>query len=342
MKYTDYGFRPLYKNFNMYPLNEALKKVLAGQPGLQEAEGAMVYGYVDHEVGNMLEILALTKREDEEKFSYLNLVGDARLTISIEELIDEEFEFVEYGNGHLYDKFSDKIERLSSYDVSESVAKSRTFKFLDEFRYEKNFDDVQVILFKDGLKLEGAWVRIEELGKGVIMGTLLNEPEQDFGVKLGTPIVFIVNETADKKKQLVADFTPHKKLKREDLADGKMLKDAVASFNADKNKVKFFVVLELLRDSDVIVPYIKKEISTVSSNNKSYLPVFTSLLDMWEYNEGVTKITMPFLEAIKKARKSNKRLDGIVLNAFTDSVVIPKSMFELIEGLASRIEEVEE
>ncbi len=342
MKYTDHGFRPLYKNFCIYSLDETLKSMLKDQPGVGNAEGAMVYGYVDHAQGNMLEVLALTKKEEGGKFSYLNLAGEERVTLKMETLMDAEFDFVDYGDSHFYEKFKSKVDVLKTYDVNENIAKSRTFAFLDEFRFENNFDDVKVILYKDGLKLEGAWVRIEELGKGVIMGTLLTEPEQDFGAELGSPIVFIVNETEDKKKQLIADFTSRKKFKAEDLSDGKMLKEAIETFNADKNKIKFFVVLEMLRDSNVFVPYTKKGVDILSSNHKYYFPVFSSLVEMWEYGEGISKISMPFLDAIKKAIKADKNVEGIVVNAFTDSVVIPKSLFDMIQGLESRVENDEQ
>lgn len=338
MKYSEYGFRPLYKNFCIFQLNDSLKEILKDQPGINEAEGVMVYGYVDHEAGNTVEIVALTKRVDNDKFSYSNIAADTRFFVRIETLMNEEFDFVDYGNSHFYEKFKDKVDALASYDINENMAKSRALGFLDEFRYEQNFDDVKVILFKDGLKLEGVWVRIEDIGKGVIMGTLLNDPEQDFGVKAGNPIVFIVNETEDKKKQLVADFTPRQKMKPEELADGKLLKDAIASFNTDKNKVKLFVVLEYLRDSNVIVPYTKKGADTLTANHKNFFPVFSSSQEMWEYDDNITKISMPFLDAMKKALKSDKKVEGIVVNAFTDSMIIPKSMFEIIEGIESRLE----
>lgn len=339
MKYADHGFRPLYKNFCIYPMNDTIKEILKDYPGIEDAEGVMVYGYVDHVAGNTVELLGLTKREEGDKFSYLKFPDEARFFVRIEALIDEEFLFVDYGNSHLSEMFKNKIDKLAAYDINDDFLKRRSFAFLDEFRYEYNFDDVQVILHKEGLKLEGVWVRMESLGNGIITGTLLNDPEQEFGAKAGDPIVFFVNETSDKKKQLVANFSPRQKLKKEDLADGKILKKALKVFNSEKNNINMLVVLEFLRDSNVLVPYTKKGVDILASNHKYFYPVFTSSLEMWEYDNKIIKNEMPFLEALKKAESSKKEVEGIVVNAFTDSVVIPKSMFGIIERLESRVEQ---
>ena len=46
----------------------------------------------------------------------------------------------------------------------------------------------------------------------------------------------------------------HDELTKEDLKDGSMLKETIRRFNSERNEEHFLDVLELLRDSDVVVP----------------------------------------------------------------------------------------
>jgi len=340
MKYKDRGFRALYKNICIYPMNDTFSKLLEDQKGYTEAEGVMVYGYVDHEKGNMLECLAFTKQEDAEKYSFVKFNDDIRLNIKVSEVIDEEFSFIDYGKSHFYDKFKKKIDKLTVYDINDDILKSRALTFLDPFRHEDNFDDLKVILFKDECKLEGVWVKLEVLGKGAFMGTLLNEPTQDFGIHNGSPVSFFLNESTDKSRQLVASVKPSKKIKEKDLADGKLLKEAISAFNADKeekDKFKLYEVLEILRDSTVVVPYTKKGLKTITANKSTFFPVFSNVEEMPKNDKSVIKTKMTFLEAIARAKLGTPKVEGIVVNGFTESFFVPNAMFGLIEEIESRL-----
>jgi len=339
MKYTDHGFRPLYKNFCIYPLNSVLKEVLKDQKGIEEANGVLVYGYVDHAEGNKVELIALAKSTDNEKYAFsASLPEDERFSVNLEDIIDEEFFFANYGNSAMAEQFKAKIAPLSQYE-EEAIAESRKMTFLDEFRYDKNFDVVKVVLMKEGLGLEGVWVSIEALGEGVLMGTLLNDPTQDFGVKGGMPIAFIVHEDKEKKRNLVANLTPRSNYTAEDLADGKMLKNALVAFEKSKNQYKLFTILEILRDSKVVVPYNKNGVEILTSKDgRNFFPVFSDMIETWILDDSLTKKEMTFMEALEKA-KNKKNLTGIVVNAYSDSFNIPKSMYELIEGLPSKLEQ---
>lgn len=338
MKYTDNGFRPLYKNFCIYPLNDKLREFLDGQNGIADAEGVLVYGFVDHVEGNAVELLAFTQNIEDNSYKFLQLDDRGRYFVRIPALMDKQFTFADYGSSHLSEMFKDKLEALKQYDANEELVKSRSFSFLDEFRHEENFDDVKVILYKEGLELEGVWVKIEGIGEGAFKGTLRNDPEQDFGVKSGDPIAFVVNENADKSKQLVADCTPRRKLKAKDLADGKKLKAALTTFNNNKNKFQLFNVLELLRDSKVEVPYTKQGPDLLYADYKYYFPVFSNSNEMKKYGKDIFKTNMSFVEAIDKAEKYSEKIEGIVVNPFSDSFVIKKQMFDMIKDIESRLE----
>lgn len=332
MKYKDYGFRPLYKNFCIFPLNSVIRNALDGEPGIEDADGVMVYGYVDHVEGNTVEFIALTKHIDDEKYTFIKLTDAARFFARMENLADEEFEFADYGQSHLLEQFKSKIDRLAQYDVNEDIVKSRTFSFLDEFRYINSFDDVKVVLHKDGLKLEGVWVKIESLKEGTIIGTVMNKPKQNFGVTTGSTISFIVNEDGDNKRTLISDLTERKSYSAEELADGKILKKALKTFKKDKNKFNFYAILEILKDSKVLIPQTKKGVEYLMAEKKLYFPIFSESLEMWQCEDGVQKVEISFIDAIKRAKK-DKKLSGLVLNAYSDSIVIPRPLFEMLEGM---------
>ncbi|MCW1073651.1 SseB family protein, partial [Streptococcus anginosus] len=84
------------------------------------------------------------------------------------------------------------IEMLEIYNAGDEVEESRNMHFLDESRNPEYPDDVLVYPVKDGNNPEGCWVRIEGLAEDHIFGTLLNEPEQDFGCHEGDKIPFYV------------------------------------------------------------------------------------------------------------------------------------------------------
>lgn len=332
MKYREEGFRPLYKNFCVFPMNKVIKNALKDEKGIDEADGVMVYGYIDHLAGNTVEFIALTRHIDDEKYAFIKLPDDARFFARAENLADEEFEFLDYGNSHLYERFKLKIDRLSFYDLSEDIVKSRSMTFLDEFRYENSFDDVKVILYKEGLELEGVWVKIESLGKGRIIGTIMNTPKQDFGVATGSQIAFVVNEGKDKKKSLISDLTLGRQYTAEELEGGKLLKGALEAFKEEQNQFKFYTILEMLKESKIFVPQTKKGVELMMSGNKTFFPVFSDSIEMWQCEEGIQKVEMPFMDVLKKAKKDIK-LAGIVVNAYSDAFVVPKSMYQVFDDM---------
>lgn len=83
---------------------------------------------------------------------------------------------------------------ISHYNADAEVEISRTIKFLDEFRHKLFPDDVLVITIKNGLNPEGCWAGITGLEEDFIIGTLLNEPDQNFGYHAGDAISMFIYE----------------------------------------------------------------------------------------------------------------------------------------------------
>ena len=378
MRYKDTGFRAFYHHFIAVPIREDLRAALKDFPGADDANCILTYGYIDRECGLTLEILAAGV-EGKKGFNFADGNDTISSKIRIENVSNDDVAFFADEDGSLVKRYSQKIEMLHHYDAPEEVEKTRGMTFLDGSRDPNCVDDVLVYLVKDGLKPEGCWTRIIGLGDHWIMGTLLNEPDQDFGYHIGEKIAFFVQEPEDKIVICYSDMNPSKKLTAEDLEDGSMLEAAVTVFNNERTEPHLIDILELLRDSFVWIPcnavmseedqkywdeiaeklnndpdadpteLIGKEytskgptrmIPDILQNGDSYFfPVFSTVAAMGEYGENFSKVQKHMLEAISLARNNEKELAGIVLNAFTEPFVLDAKIWDIVENMKSRITE---
>ena len=90
------------------------------------------------------------------------------------------------------------------------------------------------------------------------------------------------------------------------------------------------------RDAIRMVPDI------LQNGEALFFPVFSSAEEMGEYGARFSKLEKHFLEAICLARNNEKKVAGIVINAFSEPVVIPRELFVLIEAMPSALEAKEE
>ncbi len=372
MKYKETGFRPFYHHFVSLPLKDSLKTAVEGFPGLKDANCILVYGYIDQERGLTLEILAVGK-ETKRGFHFADGNDKVRAFIRIAAVEEDDFSFFPDEKGELSQRYAAKIESLHHYDASEEVEKTRSMSFLDGSRDENCVDDVLVYLVKDGLNTEGCWTKITGLGDHWIMGTLLNEPYQDFGYHKGETIAFFVQETEDKKVICYSDMNPSQKLTAEDLEDGSMLEAAVTAFNNERSEPHLIDIMEILRDSYVWVPctavlseadqkrmeemVLKAEDNPealigqnfvaqdetrlipdiLQNGDQFFFPVFSTVEAMGEYGDHFSKVQKHMLEVIPLARNNEKKVAGIVLNAFSEPFVLDAQIWDLVEKMKSRI-----
>lgn len=59
---------------------------------------------------------------------------------------------------------------------------------------------------------------------------------------------------------------------------------------------------------------------------------------MGDYGEAFSKIRKHMLEVIPLARNNERKLDGIVLNAFTEPFLLDAEIFDIVENMKSRID----
>lgn len=372
MKYSETGFRSLYKRFAVFDLNDSLISCLDGFPRADEANCVIAYGYIDHDAGVTLEILSAARKTESELEMFDG--SDERRAIARIGSV-ENAEFTVLGDDEwLKQRYSEKIDMLKTYDVKEDIERSRGMTFLDGCRHDFYPDDIMVGIFKDGLQPEGCWVKICGLGERCFIGKLLNEPNQDFGCHEGDEIVFFANERDDKTIICCSDGTPLNIYTAEDLEDGQMLRDAVAKFKEEQNERNFMKVLQYLRDSYVWVPCtavmneqdegkLQKMIEDANGDTNSiigqtftttesvrlipdilqngdefFFPIFSSAEEMGEYGEHFSKVQKHIFEAMALAQNNEKKISGMVLDAFSGQFVINTDMMKLIREIHSIVE----
>ena len=377
MKYKDTGFRAIYNHFVVVRLNEQFEELIKDMAYHEEANGLMTYGYYDREAGLTLEVLGAAILNDN---GFMCSPPDTTMSLKIrvENLDDTEFYVVDDTNGKFAEKYKEKLKVLELYKASEDIEKTRGFKFLDPSREDFFIDDVRVKLIKIGLQAEECWVRITGLAERSILGELLNEPYQEFGWHKGDEIAFFAHETEDEGVVLLSDMIPEKFLRAEDLEDGKMLKDAIFRFTSERNEKNLIDVLQILRDSWVWVPCtailsdsdnekleqmikgcegnpdemlgqdfvasdnIRLVPDILKNGDDFFFPAFSDEESMGDYGKDFSKVARHMLDVIPLARNNEKKVRGIVINAFSEPFILDARLFDLVEGLESRLIETNE
>ena len=163
------------------------------------------------------------------------------------------------------------------------------------------------------------------------------------------------------------------------LEDGSFLRRAIAICNRNRTELNLIKLARILRDSWVWIPcnavmsdadynawnkvvlealekgdpdsLIGQELISqdnirlvpdiLQNGEDFFFPVFTSEEEMGEYGERFSKIEKHFLEAANLAKNNEKNVKGIVINAFTEPIVIPGEMFDVISRMKSSLPEKE-
>lgn len=237
----------------------------------------------------------------------------------------------------------------------------------------KQNDKIDVILIKNPNKPEKVTVNYLDEMDNFYIGVLVDEPKQEFDYHKGENIAFFPFTDDRGTTIFICDMNPSVQITEEDLADGKMLEEAVSRFNANRNNDTFIDVLEILRDCIVYVPYnavlsardqeklddlissagdnLEKLINMefvaedetrlipdiLENNGNFFFPVFSTEEAMGEYGDNFSKIPQSILDAITLARNNNKNPVGIVLNAFSEPFILDKEIWNLVENMKSRL-----
>lgn len=102
--------------------------------------------------------------------------------------------------------------------------------------------------------------------------------------------------------------------------------------------LKYFT--EIVPELEDKVGQTKDEVRLVPdilmSEGEFYFPVFSRPEEMGEYGNKVSIIQDNFLRAITLAKNNEKNISGIVINPFSNQLVIPRELWGFVERMASR------
>ena len=104
----------------------------------------------------------------------------------------------------------------------------------------------------------------------------------------------------------------------------KSLKEALNIYKKEKSWSAENDMIEALKNGKVWVPYIseKNQLDILKNGERYYLPVFTSAAEMKEYGKKFYQREVSFPDAIDMTKRTQYTLTGLVINAFTDSVIL--------------------
>ena len=362
MKYSETGFRVFDRHFVAVPFTDRLKRAFRELPDAETAAYLLTYGYIDHRAGMTLEVLAAARLGPSGDFAFSRRKPEGALKIRIGSLLEEDCcGFDAAGEEELYGLYREEVDALECYQVSEAVEDSRKMGFLDASRNPEYPDDVAVYLMRDGLQPEGCWVRIEDLDAEdhELVGTLLNEPDQDFGCHQGEKISFYAQQGEKETWVLCADCSGPQDGSR---CGGAALRAAIHAFYQDGTQENLMDLFRILWHSTVLIPcnavisdadqaafleLIQKEQGSLTgeeviskdpirlvpdilqSGDEYYFPLFSDEESMGTYGTHFSIVEKPFPKAVRIARHNPQKTAGIVIDAFTEPFVLT---WEILEG----------
>ena len=366
LRFKEIGFRLFYHNFCVFKLNSKNRGIAEGLPNAAEANCVLVYGYIEEKKGLMLEMIAAGKKGTK-YYNFFPAVGK-HTTIAPAEIENEEIFILDNDGGQLTNRFERKLKVLEKFDAPEELEESRTLGFLDECRDHYHPDIVTVLLLKTGLKTEPCKVRITSAANNTLKGVLMANPRQAFGCRKGDEIPFFPHKNEDDGSIVcLADMGVEESQdtdpSQEQFEDGSALKEAIKRFNAGKNNDTYNYLLWVLSKSRVIIPCdielsdraqeiaheldktgksidsldeqtrdelfegMTKIPQILTSNDKAFFPIFSKGESVGD--KDAAEVDASFIEAAQLTL-ANENLFGIVLNAFSDSIIIERDVVESV------------
>lgn len=162
-----------------------------------QADAVLFCGYIDHTRGLTYEALGLVCCEGD---GY-RLISDAQgIGLKVHADSVDEAQVLPIEDTELESRFQRTIDTLSVYYRNEGLAGVRELTELDPFRYPQHPDDICALFLTPENRLERMWVRSERSARGadgtlLIVGKLLNEPDNILGLHMGAAVTLTVVET---------------------------------------------------------------------------------------------------------------------------------------------------
>ena len=190
----DANFREFYHKFVYIECREVLEKLMKGLKTdfLKEDDtGAIAYGYIDEQAGLSFQIVKVVAIK-ENHICFRDSIEKTMLIMRYESL--EKARFLDLAQTDIDTEQFAGFEQMirEHYDTDNPEKEQlRELAFLDSSRHPEYPDDLAVLLLHEDHQPEQVWVRGDHLTEKEIRGTLLNEPNADFGVHHGDSIQII-------------------------------------------------------------------------------------------------------------------------------------------------------
>ena len=228
MKYFKDGFRPLYHNFCIFPLNDTIEQACRYYPDVEDAYGVITYGYCDASGELMLFVLSCVKDKGEGAKQLCDIPKDQGCALLIEAVERIEFEFMGYGDDEsLMNIFGKRLESVGLLDVDEIKEEVRNCRDIDEFRDKHVIDNVIVTIGKQGLEMEEMWAEAYSITNNRVNARLLDEPYQDYGFHKYDSVSLGIVKDSQGKRRLYANLTGLEPVVEDDADDDLSIDDDV-------------------------------------------------------------------------------------------------------------------
>lgn len=191
MQDKEYGFRDFDDAFFYIPDNSVFRNMIQKTDIVnpQDLSGYITYSYIDPKNGLSMQILASAGVDDNNEMYEIMDFMSVLLIIRMEAF--EEISFVPLNYDEIYPVYKEEVDTFRKMCYrGEELKELRACKELDSLRHPYFPDDIQVHIFKAGAIAEIVWVSPIALASDRIVGILLNEPSEDFGVHQGDMIDF--------------------------------------------------------------------------------------------------------------------------------------------------------
>lgn len=191
MKVAEKSFHDIYKKVCLLEDNKLVEKVnlrdLFDYPPDEKLNGFLTYAYINSELGLVFEILAGAKILGD-KIKSFPASYKKNICFRRADMEDTEIKIL---SADYIEAFKDKIQIIEDkHKISTAKEKIRAAESLDELRHPNFPDDIAVLFYGENFRPEYAWVHCEDIEDKLIIGTLLNEPQQNFGCHSGDKIKF--------------------------------------------------------------------------------------------------------------------------------------------------------
>lgn len=199
-------FRDIYEHVVLVKKN--MSDEVKGEASVPvNADSVLAYGYVSPDAGLSFAALAPASFEDEKVFGVLSLQSQGvSLNWAYADLdFDTAVKFLP-NEKELLSFFADDIAAIKSANaVDPGREMTRTMASLDDLRDKTFPDNVSVVFGAEERNAEEVWFQLLGVTPDpYLVGMMVSEPEQDFGVHQGQTMILLPDETANRPRLLTS------------------------------------------------------------------------------------------------------------------------------------------